>query len=991
MLTPKLWEDPNIQHCGRMAPRAYYVPYECLDKAIHAPREASAYFKDLNGPWDFAFFESPEDLVTLQPSQLIFDQVISVPGAWQIEAKDTDPPVYLNQRYPIPFVPPRVPIKNPTGVYQRRVALTTEDLLRRVVLVLEGADSCAYVYVNDRWMGMTKGSHMTAEFDVTDVLHPGENTICLAVLKWCDGTYLEDQDKWRMSGLFRSVYLLTRHPLAPHDVALKTVCPAEGKNAELHIKASNLSEFKEVALYREGTQEVPLMASAAQGVFTLAQANLWSAEDPVWYRLVLRVQDEYIGFTLGFRSVAIRDRTLCLNGRPIKLKGVNRHEFWPTRGPCVSLAQTQKDFALLKKAHVNALRTAHYPNDPRMYDLATQMGFYVMNEADIETHGTIWEGTGDGHVLATDDRFALAFMDRIQRLYERDKNASCVIIWSLGNEAGHGQNFDRAGRWLRERTKELIHYERIFFPNAQEGRMDHKELDLSYIDFYSRMYPSPEWIEKVYLTDETNTRPLILCEYSHAMGNGPGDLRAYMDLCWANDSFCGGFIWEFADHGIPRSKTHGRDYVYGGGFGGGLHDGNFCIDGLVDPDRVPHPAYYEMQKVYEPVTLTFEEGGLRATSRLDFKTLNNLTLRLAARLRGTLLWEKQQILLPLKARDDQWIPLPKIQGMDVLAEVYDGEERLTFEESLGGGAAFREAYSAPAFEAPQPTLGFFEAKNLPLDWGRLSEKSLGFFQEGRPLWPEFCVYRAPTDNDLHRKGHWERLGLDKARCKLKNVQVAQGESTDFLQACFDLEGVVHLLSGELKATMSPGVWAVSVSIGPEESSLDFPRVGLLVPIPKSFTKIRWLGQGPYENYPDKKEAAWFDWHERAIREIPHPYIRPQESGSRGGCYELLLKSPEEELLVHSPTPFSFCVQPLRPEALAALSYDFQRQEALKAQDLWFLHLDLWMSAVGSAACGPPIPQKLCYNGEALQGQFRLERRPVALNQPAHAFSKEGVS
>ncbi|MCR4953648.1 MAG: DUF4981 domain-containing protein [Treponema sp.] len=642
-------ENPETFHINALENHAYFIPFADGENPFEA-RENSSRFELLNGEWDFKYYKSVLDLEE-DFTKVQADRKIKVPSNWQLEFfgdKEIDVPQYTNVCYPITYNPPFVSDENPCGVYTRyydykankqnaqanSAAAHTPD---RKILCFEGVDSCFYLYINDEFVGFSEVSHHTSEFDITDFLHEGKNKITVAVLKWSFGTYLEDQDKIRLSGIFRDVYILSRPQKRITNYRVKTICDGEKSGIELMVEGSEsftanvklespdgeiifegaiaaaceLPDFKSCALRGRGSEKPRSGLEQGEGfplpiLIPVKNPLLWSAETPFLYKLTLKTEDEIIGEEVGFRKISAENGIVKINGQKIKFRGVNRHDSYPDTGYYASEAQIKHDFDLMKQHNVNAIRTSHYPNAPFFYKLCDRYGFYVIDEADLEMHGSVnvnnhfgWDWSDySGIALAAGSKlFKDAILDREQLLVTRDINRPSVIFWSMGNESGLGENFVEAAKWIKafDDTR-LLHYESV---HKQDQTSD------EIFDVVSRMYPDPTgWQSNINNKDEK--RPYIMCEYCHAMGNGPGDLEDYHKAFWSDDRFCGGFIWEWCDHSISLGKSaDGKEkYGYGGDWGERHNDGNFCCDGLVYPDRTPHTGLKEAKQVYRPVRVS---------------------------------------------------------------------------------------------------------------------------------------------------------------------------------------------------------------------------------------------------------------------------------------------------------------------------------------------------------------------------------------------------
>ena len=588
------FEDWTRPHAGTEPDRAYYIPFAAGQDPVNAPRETSRRFHLLSGTWQMKLYPR----ITAVPDEFCkpgFDAAdfapMPVPSCWQTQGLDQNQ--YLNVRYPIPFDPPHVPHQNPCGAYLTRFSADEAMLSQSVYLNFEGVDSFFYVWVNGNPVGYSQVSHSTSEFDVTPYLQKGENLLAVLVLKWSVGTYLECQDKFRMSGIFRDVYLLVRPKQHIRDFGVRTWGCEDYTAAIIQtgVEWAGGEGTLEWTLYAPNGSKVCTGTAATEITIRLDKPQFWTAETPFLYHLVLQTGEETICQPVGVRDIAVRGRQVLLNGRPLRLKGVNRHDSDPVTGFTITPEQALRDLALMKQHNVNAIRSSHYPNAPWFVQLCDRYGFYLIDEADIECHGvTTVFGGGDETtfgLIAQCKEFEPLILDRVRRCIIRDKNSPAVIIWSLGNESGYGPGFEKAGCWGRDYDPtRLMHYEGSWHQTG--GHVN----DTSMLHIYSRMYNDPDFV-RGWLADPANTKPFLLVEYCHAMGNGPGDLEDYERLFLEEPGILGGFVWEWCDHAIDAgpAPNGGRRYLYGGDSGEYPHDVNFCVDGLVSPDRrAPHRA-----------------------------------------------------------------------------------------------------------------------------------------------------------------------------------------------------------------------------------------------------------------------------------------------------------------------------------------------------------------------------------------------------------------
>ena len=611
------FEDLAHPHAGVEPDRAYYIPF-APGQDPDAPRESSERFILLNGTWRMKLYDRisavPEEFC--QPG---FDDggfsPMPVPSCWQTQGLDRHQ--YSNVRYPIPYDPPFVPHADPCGAY-RTVFRADEALCaRRLYLNFEGVDSFYYVWVNGRRVGHSQVSHSTSEFDISSLLTAGDNTLAVLVLQWCDGSYLEDQDKLRMSGIFRDVYLIARPQAFLRDYFVKESFAPDFSHAQVTVELMPEGKLDLTAsLYApDGTLVAACEHPKDSAVLEVPAPVLWNAEHPAQYTLVLETPDECIVQMVGLRKIEVIDGVVYLNGVDIKFRGVNRHDSDPVTGYTISREQALLDLALMKRHNVNAIRTSHYPNAPWFLQMCSEYGFYVIGEADMESHGMAMRygnHSNENYADAADDpQFGEAILDRMQRSVIRDKNNAAVVIWSLGNESGWGENFEAAGRWAKEYDpSRLLHYENFLTYHKV------RKPDFSMLDLYSRMYAPLDQVRDYFAGKDLDENlpekklPFIQCEYIHAMGNGPGDAEDYQQLIMEYDGFCGGFVWEWCDHAVYGGTTPDNRpiYRYGGDFGEFPHDGNFCMDGLVYPDRTPHTGLLEYKNVIRPIRARRAEG-----------------------------------------------------------------------------------------------------------------------------------------------------------------------------------------------------------------------------------------------------------------------------------------------------------------------------------------------------------------------------------------------
>ncbi|HUX22381.1 MAG TPA: glycoside hydrolase family 2 TIM barrel-domain containing protein [Spirochaetia bacterium] len=999
----RYWEDPKSLHVGCEAPHAYFVPYEDEARALQGDRRESGYLLDLTGEWQFQYHESVE---TVDEGFAAFEfdasgwDTIPVPSNWQMHGYDR--PVYSNIAYPFPCDPPFVPNKNPTGLYLRDFELG-EPGGREHYIVFEGVDSAFYLWINGSLVGYSQVSHSTSEFNISLHLRKGRNRVAVMVLKWSDGSYLEDQDMWRLSGIFREVYLLSRDPVHVHDLFV-TASLADGRvSCAIALAASGIPAESDVEAILHGPSGEELSRDTVRieshGVLSLVapEALPWSAETPTVYRLLLRCRSEVIALNVGFRTIEVRESVLRFNDAPIKLKGVNRHESGPVLGHTVTLEQMRQDLLLMRAFNINALRTSHYPNDPRFLDLCDELGFYVIDEADLECHGTAL--AGDVNMLAKDPTFRDAFLDRMVRLVEADKNHPSVVMWSLGNESGFGANHEAMALWTRERDpSRLVHYERVFHPGVYDGEETLAEAT-PFLDVYSRMYPSIEWIRE-FLADPNESRPLVLCEYSHAMGNGPGDLHDYWDLFYNNPRLSGGFVWEWCDHAVRAITATGIPYFgYGGDFCDIPNDGNFCVDGLVYPDRRPHTGLHELKNIIKPFRVNWVEpasGRIGLTNLYDFIDLSGITLLWWVEEGGLRVDSGEIELDAIGAHQTRALQLP-------LAAKNAGERRfLTIElqlrqetpcaekgHSLGFSQLELPGLSPSSKRRGAGSKGEIEVtteggaievtgRDFHYRVGRLNGNLESLTFQGRELFaspPRLNLWRAPTDNDMYERVTWRAEGLDRLQVHTYEVEIS--ESTPqrvVVRSFFSLGSHTTKPVLHAKATWTiEGTGEVLCEIAAKiRDDLPFlPRFGMQFKLPEGFEQVEYFGFGPYESYIDKHWATRKSRFSATVDELHEDYLKPQENGSHFSTeWARVVDAGGRGLEFVGGDEFSFNASHYTPEDLTSAGHP---HELVKRRET-IIHIDSMMSGLGSNSCGPELLPHYRLSAKEIELRFRIVPR-----------------
>jgi len=922
---PRELEDVNLYGRGRLAPHSFYVPHATLAGALSRERVRSPWFKSLNGTWRFRYVADPASRPLgfwQDDADLTGWDSIPVPGNW--EALGFGIPIYTNITYLYPPNPPFVPHRdNPVGSYRRSFTVSDAWRGRRVILHFGSLKSAGWVWVNGREAGFAKGSKTPAEFDVTDLLRAGENTVAVQLYRFSDGDYLEDQDYWKISGIERDVFLYAVPQTHIRDYWVRPTLDSTLRRGTLTVDVSlshagprraGAVRLSALLLGPDGSTvlRAPLGAWLAAG--TAAETTLtlsaevpsparWTAETPQLYTVVLALLDargdttEVIAQRVGFRRVEVKGGLLLVNNVPVTFRGVNRHEHDPVTGRYVSLESMRRDVELMKQANVNGVRTSHYPNDPRWYDLADEYGLYVIDEANVESHGM---GYHPDTTLGNDPAWQTAHLDRTIRMVERDKNHPSVILWSLGNEAGDGVNFVAASAWVHRRDPSRpVHYER-----AGEAR---------HVDVVSVMYPSIQYLLRYAST--RHERPLIMCEYAHAMGNSEGNLQDYWDVIYAHPQLQGGFIWDWVDQGLAARTTGGRPYsAYGGDYGppGTPSDFNFLFNGLVAPDRTPHPHYDEVRKVYQPIATrtTGAPGTVRVVNRYDFRDLGHVALRWTVTTDADTLARGEHDGLAVAARDSAELAL----GLPALRPAAGAEVLLKVEYVLKRDEPFLPAGTIVAWDqfplaapvtaaapaAPTAQLAPMPDAALVQDPARITvtgprvraafDRTLGtlvsLVWDGTELLrtaPEPNFWRAPTDNDFgnrmpQRLRVWRTAGPDRHLVRIAARQEGRSRVT------VETEELLHAGGARLFTT-----WAVYGSgdivmrqrFVPGDTAVpEPPRLGLRFTMPAGFDSVAWFGRGPQETYWDRKTGAAVGLYRAAAADLYHPYERPQETGTR---------------------------------------------------------------------------------------------------------------
>lgn len=970
-------EDLQQLHVGTLGKRCYFIPF-APGQDPFAARGNSSRMRLLNGDWDFRYYSSIIDLeddFTALPG----NTTIPVPSNWQLHGFDV--PQYTNVSYPIPFDPPYVPDDIPVGVYSRDYSHVPDEMRR--ILVFEGVDSCVYLYVNGEFVGYSQVSHSMQEFDITPFLKEGNNRITAAVLKWCDGTYLEDQDKIRLSGIFRDVYILSRPEERLEDYRIATRLSGNNSRAELEFTPVGISAHCRLSDMTGVTVAEFDAAAGATARVEISAPQLWNAERPYLYSLTITAGDEVIGEQVGFRSVTAENGVVKINGVPVKFRGVNRHDSYPDTGYYAPVERMLKDLTLMKRHNINAVRTSHYPNAPQFYQLCDRLGFYVIDEADMESHGCVtvyndlkWTRGYDGIALiASDERFLRAITDRAESLVKRDINRPCVVFWSLGNESGWGTNMRAAGELVKSLDDtRLLHYE-------STHRLDDTPDDI--LDLVSEMYTSPEDMRR--FLEKEDKRPFVLCEYCHAMGNGPGDLEEYRNTFYSSERFCGGFVWEWCDHSVPLGTTaDGRvKYGYGGDFGERHNDGNFCMDGLVYPDRTPHTGLLELKQVYRPVRVSAgsKPGRFRFSSVLEFTDAGEmLDCRYEITEQGRVVREGSFpfSLSPLGVFD---IEIPGTEYGDHIRFVFTASHATEYWEE-GSEVCFDQLELRPVEYAPVSVESPVEIREEPLyitvasgEMEYRFSRRLSAFDSikrcGRELLDrpmQFNFFRAPTDNDV-MKGDWYGMHLhdSKARNYGVTAEVQGNAAVIRLRQSFGWSIHQPFVYLDVEYRISGGMLGVSCRGRVSDKVQFLPRFGIRLFLRRDFTQVEYLGYGPRESYADKHQASWFGEFTADISAMHEDYLRPQENSSHFGCLRAEVTDGDTSVVFASPDGFSFNASEYTQEELAEKRHNYELEKCGSS----VICVDSAMAGVGSNSCGPALAEKYRVALPDISAELRL--------------------
>jgi len=1016
------WEAPELTSLHKVAPRATFTLFPDKKQALKNEATASPWRLQLDGEWAFHLAANPgEASEFLQArSEAAADWTkITVPGNLQMQGFDK--PHYTNVQMPFPHNPPKVPVENPTGIYRRSFSLPKTWQGQRVIVHFGGANSVLYVFLNGKFAGLSKDSHLPAEFDLTALVKwEGENDLVVVVVKWSDVTFIEDQDQWWMSGLHREVYLQTTPTTYLQDIDARPMVDASLRSAELKLTLeygfahSEIEEGFGIEIQLLDPKGKVVYRTPAKDKFVLDRSwrkrpisefsikvkspQLWSAESPSLYTLVVglkgKVGEQWARTRIGFRRIECKDRQFKINGQTILIKGVNLHDHDDTTGKAISRELMLKDILLMKQHNFNAVRTSHYPKDSAFLDLCDEYGLYVVGEANIESHDFYsW--------MCRDPRYATAFLDRVMRMVVRDKNHPSIVFWSLGNESGYGWNHDGAAGWVRayDPTRPL-HYEGAYPAWDRKLWEDGRHAT----DVLCPMYSSLKICEE-YATSNQDTRPFILCEYSHAMGNSNGSLSDYWALFekYKHRGLQGGYIWEWVDHGILQKTADGRPYwAYGGDFGDKPNDANFVCDGLVSPDRTPHPAMFEAKKLQQPVSVRAAKGGrIEVQNKQDFTGLDWLrgewdfqvngkvvaqgklpALKLKPGARGTVSLGKslpkfgkgQEAFLNVRFRTKEknaWAPKDHLVAWDQIALTPSPRPPV-------------KSVPVPAEFAATADVAVFRAGDWQLNFNHKTgflNSLVGDGTEWLSSGPHLQIWRGATDNDgiklwtgQHGKalGRWQAAGLDKVQLRLEFLGlIGRGGAPVALRT-------IHRATGrdqwddfeheQIFEILADGSLHVSNRLRLGKSApQDLPRFGVTLSLPAGFENVRWFGRGPWENYSDRKTSAEVGLYENTVAGLYVPYVMPQEHGNHTDTRWVEIRKGSKGLRFSGEPLLNFSASHFTADDL----YKSFHTTDLVPRAETILNLDLAQRGVGTATCGPDTLPQYQLSGREHRFSYRV--------------------
>ncbi len=1008
------YHNQNQNFINTEAPRAWYIPFHDKASALEDDPEQSLNYLSLNGQWRGKWFKHVNDcnMDSILKTNDRDWHTLNVPGNWQLQG-NFDIPIYTNVEYPFPANPPRIDRNIPTMLYRRNFEVPAHWDNKQVYINFDGVESAYFLYINGKFVGYAEDSFTSDEFNITKYLQPGNNQIDVKVLRWCDGSYLEGQDFWRLSGIFRDVYLLARHPLHIRDFYAKPVLSDNNSSATLEldiellsVTSSNQNKYNLIASLLDSTGNIveekilglPIQEKEnglnVSSRFDVNNPKLWSAESPYLYKLVLRLADhknevlEVISQEIGFRDVQIKNGHLLVNGQPIYIKGTNRHEIHSEKGRVMDRETMEYDIKFMKRHNINAVRTSHYPNHPLWYKLCNRYGIYVMDEANVESHGL-------KHILADDTSWTKPFVERVVNMVHRDKNQPSIIIWSMGNECGHGQNF-----FSMEQAILSIDSTRPVF---------YEEMGPDF-DIVGYMYPSLESLKGAH--DAHPNHPVIPCEYVHAMGNSVGGLEDYWKLMRQHSRMQGGFVWDWVDQALLKEDEQGNPFwAYGGDFGDTPNDGSFCMNGLLLPDRKPKPAIYEVKKVYQDYhlkTVDLALGKVKLISEKYFTHSSQYDMSWEVVSEGKTIAEGS-IATNVAPGDSAIITLDYNEAI----QQTKAPAFLNFKVKLKNKTSWADTGHVIAYDqfllpvkeyVPQIT-NMDNFKNIDIeetantinvifDAGSIQfNKNTGLLDQyllnGLDLIhkaPRLNFWRPPTENDLRESSFLagKKLGLDNLNYILNEIFTIDlsGKAVRVVTN-HDVKNSDSLLIANtsfIYTIYADGSMNMDVHFLPSDIIEEFLKIGIQMELNQSITNTQWFGGGPHETYSDRDASAFIDLYQTLVDSLFTTYAVPQESGNRSNTYWLNLSDDQNNgVLITSNSPFNYSAYPYSDRAIEWASHT----NKLKKADFITLNLDYQQKGIGSATCGPPTRNE--YLIIATQNQFSFKFQ--ALKTGENAFEK----
>ncbi len=988
MFTSTYLSDPTCIHENRVSSRSHYLP--------HGPKDGSegdsSRVFSLNGSWKFRYFEDHREVVIsdyLDRDSWSNADEIPVPGNWQMEGYGINQ--YTNIQYPFVIDPPYTKSAIPTGLYFREFTYSGCNPLQ--FIRFEGVDNCFSLYVNGKYVGFSKGSRNPAEFDISQNVKQGKNQIMVQVFQWSDSSYIEDQDMWWLSGIFRDVNLIERPAAGIWDYKAETRFDKEYRNAQLQI---SITTFGNESLSRENkdcrlacriqlendgelilSEDVMIDCEQKDFTFEIITPLHWTAETPNLYQLSLITQEEIICQQLGFREIAIIDGLMCINGKPVIFQGINHHEFHERHGRALPAGFLEEEIKLIKQAHFNAIRAAHYPHVPEFYELCDRYGLYVMDEADLECHGI--GSTENKNYLSSDPLWQPAYLDRMIQLVERYKNFTSIIMWSVGNESGNGSNHQAMIHWCRQRDQtRLIHHEGESRDcvDPETGRYFR---DVEYADINSRMYAELEELEDV-VHNSTIKKPYILCEYGHAMGNGPGSLKEYWETFRKYPQLQGGFLWEWKDQGIKAERNGRLTYLYGGDFGDQPNDYNFVLDGLVQPNLTPSPSYFDIQRQQEPISVVILEpnkGEVLLENRNVFSAFEKLTMIVEYKKKDLILGTETLLVERINAGGQTRLmlkmPIPPTAELLKL--------RVQLPEHFWGGSEIIE--TAELHSNLDSTVSSITVRDFSIIESNGNRLKIRFNDQELSLdlctgsWelcdssgtallssPKSIFWRPVTDNDFVSAKMWREFGVDRVISNLCDCEILEFDSRKICLKLTEKHGAAgkfwHIHEEKILTVTADGEISYMISGSPQNHYPQYlPRIGLVWALASKYTKTKWLGMGPRESYADTGNGTWFDTFTAATSELSFAYLYPQESGNHHQTKQVKLADSKEQYILDYTTNdfFDFSVQTAALESIDAA----QHIDEITPSDNWWFYLDHRQHGIGSRSCGPDVrPEYRCY-------------------------------